>query len=208
MNKPTLAQIKKAMEGCGYRIYDGTDRDGAKKNYDVNLFGVRSANRVADQFDDWVGMFWQNWETGKEEYYVWQATTDPGLPVLKDFSRYSKIGAAVLVPGQYPASHRIGLHQGLYTALVQNSPMKVYRDGNHDSIIDMFPKTIETGTFWINIHRVESYAPTRTVNIASAGCQVILNPKDFNVLMEVCALASAQWGPFFTYTLLTESQLG
>jgi hypothetical protein len=207
MNKPTLAQIKKAMEDGGHRIYDGVDRNGDKKNYDVNLFGVRSANRKADQFDDWIGVFWQNWDTGAEEFHAWQATTDPGLPVLRDFTPYNPNGAAVLVPGQYPASHIIGKHAG-YPALVQNSPLKVYRDGNHDDIIDTFPETIETLDTSINIHRVENYAPSRTVNIASAGCQVILNPKDFNVLMEICTLASAQWGPVFTYTLLTELQLG
>ncbi len=207
MKAPTLTQITKAMETAKYRVYDGVDRDGVQKNYDLNLFGVRTANRVADAFDDWVGVFWQNWDTGVEEFHVWQATTDPGLAVLQNFKKYNPQGAAVLVPGQYPASHRIGLHQGEYTALVQHSTLKVYRDGNKDKMVDMLPQTITAGDFGINIHRVKNYAPARKVGIASAGCQVILNPEDFNVLMEICTLSDAQWGPIFTYTLLTEAQL-
>ncbi|MEI2737870.1 MAG: hypothetical protein V9F01_03695 [Chitinophagaceae bacterium] len=57
-----------------------------------------------------------------------RATTDPGNYWLKTFM--NRNGTAILKPGQYKHSHRIGVHRGKYQALVQQNPVTVLRDDN------------------------------------------------------------------------------
>jgi hypothetical protein len=97
---PALAQVTGAMKTLGYTLYDGIDRAGRKRNYDLNLFGVRTANIVAGAFDDWLGVFWMNWDSDGWEYHVWPATTDPGTFYLDQPLNVS--GTAILVDGRYP----------------------------------------------------------------------------------------------------------
>ncbi|MCG8552170.1 MAG: hypothetical protein MI799_17345 [Desulfobacterales bacterium] len=53
---PTLAMVTEAMGKLGYKIYDGIDASGGKRNYDLNIFGVRSENTSPGAFDDWLGV--------------------------------------------------------------------------------------------------------------------------------------------------------
>ena len=208
MDRPTLADVRQAATRLTYTVFDGVDHAGVKKNYDLNIFGVRSANVQANRFDDWLGVYWMNWDVGDWEYHVWPATTDPGSYWLHNFKQEGVTGTAILVEGQYPSSHKIGLHRNEYVALIQNGPLRVYRDSKLDDILDMQPSTIEKGSgFGINIHRAWAYKAQGSVDKWSAGCQVFADPTDFAVFMEICARARNVWGPVFTYTLLTESQL-
>jgi lysozyme len=204
MKKPGLEQIKGAMSRLKYVIFDGIDEQGVKKNFDLNIFGVRSANAQADRFDDWIGIFWIDWEKNGWEYYVWEATTDPGLYYL--YHPLQVEGTAILKEGQHRSSHTIGLHRGKYQALVQHSILPVYRDKDRDSVLDVDPASLQNGQFGINIHRTAAYVPL--VGNKSAGCQVIADPANFATLMDICLEAKEFWGPVFTYTLLTEEQLG
>jgi len=203
MKKPALEQIKDAMSRLKYVIFDGIDEQGIKKNFDLNIFGVRSANAQADRFDDWIGVFWIDWEKNGWEYFVWEATTDPGLYYLYHPLRVE--GTAILKEGQHRFSHTIGLHKGKYQALIQHSVLPVYRDKDRDSVLDVDPASLQNGQFGINVHRTAAYVPLVGKN--SAGCQVIADPANFAVLMDICLEAKELWGPIFTYTLLTEEQL-
>lgn len=111
---PNLAMVTGGMKNLGYKIYDGIDRSGRKRNYDLNLFGVRTADTIAGAFDDWMGAFWMNWDTDAWEFHIWQATTDPGIYYLDQ--PLNVIGTAIMVEGQYPSSYEIGLHKGKYEA--------------------------------------------------------------------------------------------
>lgn len=108
-------------------------------------------------------------------------------------------GAAVLVPGQYRQAYALGDFRG-YTALKQVAPVKVYRDYNQDSHIDMSSATIEEGYFGIHIHRAGVWS--KIVGTSSAGCQVFARHKDFAEFITICQLGAAHWGNSFTYTLL------
>lgn len=202
---PTLSQIAGGMKTLGYTIHDGIDRSGLKRNYDLNIFGVRTANIAAGAFDDWLGVFWMNWDTDGWEFHIWQATTDPGTYYLDKPLNVS--GTAIMTEGQYLSSYRIGLHKGKYEALVQCKPVTVYRDNDRDEILDMMPDTIQNGLFGLNIHRAS--ADHRSIQVAkwSAGCQVVADPRDFAKLMDICRLSEDVWGPIFSYTLLLSSQL-
>lgn len=202
---PTLTQVNGAMKKLGYKIYDGIDRSGRKRNYDLNIFGIRSANTAAGAFDDWLGVFWMNWDTDGWEFHIWRATTDPGTYYLDQ--PLNVTGTAIMVEGHYPASYEIGLHKGKYEALVQCKPVKVYRDNDRDEILDMMPETIQKGLFGLNIHRASADHRSIQVGKWSAGCQVVADPRDFARLMDICRIAEEAWGPTFSYTLLLQKQL-
>lgn len=205
MRKPTLTQISGAFDRLGYRMFDGVDPQGNRRDLDLNIFGVRSSSKRPDSFDDWIGVFWFDTGKGDWQYHVWPATTDPGLYWLKQPEVVA--GTAVLVEGQYRSSHRIGLHKGSYVALVQNMPVRVYRDGNLDDIIDEVPELIQVGNFGINIHRASKFSTSTTVGMWSAGCQVLADPGDFALLMDICQEAAKIWMPVFSYSLFSEAQL-
>ena len=202
---PTLAQVSGGMKALEYTIYDGIDRSGHHRNFDLNLFGVRTANITAGAFDDWLGVFWMNWDTDAWEFHIWRATTDPGTFYLNTPLNVS--GTAIMVEGQYPSSYQLGLHKGKYEALVQCQPIRAYRDNNRDETLDMKPDTIRPGMFGLNIHRAAADHRSLQIGKWSAGCQVVADPRDFARLMDICNLAEDVWGPTFSYTLLLEGQL-
>ena len=205
MPRPARTTVHTAMANLGYRVFEGVDRQGRQKNYDINLFGIRTRSQVANTFDDWVGVFWMDWDAGDWQYRVWSATTDPGTYYLQNPVNVD--GTAILVEGQYHSSHRIGIHKGTYTALVQNSPLPVFRDKNRDKVVDVQPGSIRKGLFGINIHRASAHTPSSRVDKWSAGCQVLADPGAFDELMDICFAARDVWGPVFSYTLLNETQL-
>lgn len=202
---PTLQQVIDTMRGLNYRVFDGRDRSGRERNYDLNIFGVRSTSARPGAFDDWIGVFWMNWDIGTWEFHVWQGTTDPGTYWLNRPLNVS--GTAILVEGQYQSTYQIGLHRNKYEALIQCKPVRVYRDDDRDEILDMMPDTVQRGLFGINIHRASADFRVTKVGKWSAGCQVIADPRDFAQFMDLCALAEDEWGPTFTYTLLTQVQV-
>jgi len=206
MDKPSCQWVLAQMERKGYRIFDGVGPAGERRDLDLNLFGVRSASQQANRFDDWVGVFWHDPARNDWQFHVWAATTDPGTYWLKN--PMSVAGTAVLVPGQYRSSHTIGQHQGKYTALVQNTPLSVYRDGDRDDVVDMSTDSIQVGRFGINIHRASAFQTSTQVDKWSAGCQVLANPGDFALLMDICTASAELWGPTFTYTLLDAAEAG
>jgi hypothetical protein len=143
--KYTVDQLINAMESKGYTVF-------TKGDYNINTVGVRtskSGDKVSNKFDDYLYVFYK--VNGKYQIYEYPCTTIAGLvyfknPMLPDF------GTAILVPGQYRASHCLGWHYG-HPALQQVGNLKLFRDKNRDDIIDCDWKTINAGSwFGINIH--------------------------------------------------------
>jgi hypothetical protein len=197
----TAQQILDSIKGAGYATFEG------ETPYDLNLFGVRTADATVNVFNDWVGCAYRDanlvWNCKS-----WRATTDPGLYWLENPSNVN--GTAVLVPGQYRGVYKRDFHSGKYLALCQrNGPVNVWRDDDRDGVIDPDKSQVYSGMFGINIHHA-SYSGTSTqVNKWSAGCQVIANISDFNRLMEL-SVKQIDYHPTwtaFTYTLLTEDQI-
>jgi hypothetical protein len=109
-------------------------------------------------------------------------------------------GTAVLKPGQYVDTWKIGLHQGKYEALTQCANVTVFRDGNKNDVAEE-SKITETGIFGINIHRANPSIVSKFIDKWSAGCQVLNAPKQFNHLLAKCKTSGLNK---FTYTLLNE----
>lgn len=136
--------VKSVYEKMQYVFFDSG-------KFNLNIFAIRSNNKVANKFDDFVCVAYKD-EIGKKTVKVYNATTDPGTYYLENPLNVE--GTAIVVPGQYLKSHTLGLHKGKYEALVQRGIIKVYRDNNKDNILDCDPLTIRSGSgYGINIHR-------------------------------------------------------
>lgn len=180
MKKYSVEELKKKFEELGYKWYP------------FMLIGIRSKENKPNLFDDLIGLV----ENDKINWYT--ATTNPGTHWLKNL--LNPKGAALLKPGQWVDSWKIGLHQGKYEALTQIKPITVYRDGDKDIIAEE-TKITDTGLFGINIHRANSSAISKLIDKWSAGCQVLNNPKEFAELLSKCKSSGLKT---FTYTLLNE----
>lgn len=165
------------------------------KPFNLNIVGWRRLNKLANQFDDYIAIYWT--ERGVWQSRLWPATTSPGTPWL--LNPMNPKGAAILVPGQYTNVYRLEIYKG-YWALKQAGSMKVYRDNNRDSQLDQVSDTIEEGLFGIHIHRAGIWS--KLVGVNSAGCQVFQKRRDFEEFIESCQRSANLWGNSFTYTLM------
>ena len=199
----TREQIEAAVTNKGYVYFK------SPKGYDVNIVGIRNSatkGRVTNAFDDKMTISYINQE-GEWMYHEFGCTTDQGSHWVENIMQES--GVAILKPGQYRGSHKVGLHQGKYEALRQQKPLQVYRDNNEDNHYDLIEENIEKGIFGINIHRATSKAQGTSTRVDkwSAGCQVIASNADFKLFMEICNIAKGRWGNSFTYTLIESKDI-
>jgi len=197
----TRQQIKDAITSKGYKWFENG-------NYNLNIVGVRNSDThgaVTNKFDDCITLAYN--VEGEEKFHCFGATTDPGSHWEKNL--LNEDGVAILKPGQYRSSHKIGLHQGKYEALRQQKPVKVYRDNNLDGKYDLNENTVQEGIFGINIHRATGIEGKTSTQIDkwSAGCQVIAANADFKLFMEIANKAKDVWGNSFTYTLIESKDI-
>ena len=197
-----IQQIKKAVESKGYKWFTG-------KGYDVNIVGVRNSEtkgRITNKFDDKMTLSYRDLN-GNWYFHCFDCTTDPGIYWVENL--LNKDGVAILKPGQYRGSHKIGLHQGKYEALKQAKPLKVYRDGDRDKEYDLIEENVKQGIFGINIHRATKWEGRKSSQIDkwSAGCQVIAANDDFKLFMKIIKKAAGNWGNSFSYTLIESKDI-
>jgi hypothetical protein len=191
----TREQVESAVKAKGYKYFENGD-------YNVNIIGIRNSapgNKVTNLFDDWLTLSYK--EGGVWQFYIWNATTDPGKAPMVAGNRIG--GIARVVPGQYPGSHMVRLHQGKYEALGQKANIKVYRDNDRDTEYDT--DTITEGVYGINIHKAGQ--DSTWVERWSEGCQVFKRVKDFDVFMKICKKAAKIHGNSFTYTLIESKDI-
>lgn len=148
----------------------------------VNLFGVRTGNRVTDKFDDFIGIAFEDLaKDGGGTVFKLPATTRAGRHYFQNPMNVK--GCAILPPGQYLETWAFGLHNGKYEALCQVRELTVWRDNDRDDELD--PGSPDHGLFGINIHRAMAGGESNQVGPYSAGCQVIANSTDFDVMMRL-----------------------
>ncbi len=180
MRKYTIGELQFEFKRLGYQWFD------------FMIVGIRSTLDKPNEFDDLIGLV----ANGKVTWFT--GTTNPGVHWLKTLMN-SK-GTAVLKPGQYIDSWKLGLHQGKYKALVQAKAITVYRDKDLDDKSEE-TATTDTGYFGINIHRANPSAISKIIDKWSAGCQVFNNPADFKILIDEIEASKQK---LFTYTLLKQ----
>lgn len=198
-NKCLNYDFKSLFERKNYKYYDAGI-------YNLNIIGIRkTGDKSTNIFDDVLVVTYRTFHSEKETRKIFCITTEPGTYYLNNPINYK--GTAILVPGQYRNCWKIGKHNGLYKALVQCAPVKVYRDGNKDDIYDFNAECIDFGIFGINIHRASASNKTKYVDKYSAGCQVFNDPVEFNSFMTLCSKQCNLYGNKYTYTLLEEDDL-
>jgi hypothetical protein len=170
--------------------------------YQANIFGIRADLGAINKFDDIIGILRMN-NGGVREALLCNATTDPGLFYLNNPINIK--GTAILIPGQYLCSHKIGLHKGQYRALVQCGKLRVWRDNDKDGEYDQTtPQDSEHDG--INIHHAG--VDSTVVDKWSAGCQVIAKLSEFDTFMsQIDDHLYNKWSEFFDYTLFTENEV-
>ena len=202
----TIKGIKKLFEDKKYKFFTG-------KNYDLNVIGFRLARSISDSFDDYLIIIYKDLG-GKDHIEIFPCTTDPGKHWL--LNPLNVRGTAIVVPNQYPKSHKIGIHgrsspTGGYKALEQVGNMLYVRDNNKDNILDFSlmndKKNIFSGNIKTNIHRASKWKTLLNVQRYSAGCTVVQKPSDFDRVLELVETQEQSgYGNHITYTLITEEE--
>ncbi len=187
-----LGKIKTIVKQRNYVLYT--------KPYQLNIWGIRSPQTRAGQFDDHFHVFFKT-DKGHWEYHIFRSTTDPGTYWLHN--PMMPQGTAIMAQGQYIDAYQIGLHY-TYAALVQRKPITVIRDYNRNSILDFYNGRYHRGLFGVNIHRAMQYGKTPYIEKFSAGCQVFENASDFYRFMMMSERHRSLYGNRFTYTLVDE----
>lgn len=150
----------------------------------IQFYGIRHQDRLADTFNDVLGMI--RFVNGKHIIEECVATVDPGVSMR--VAPMNGSGAAIVKAGFYKGLWMRGLHKGKRQAFVQRSPITVYRDNDKDAELDLTGKT-QTGVFGINLHDAYSVNVATRVGSWSAGCQVLQKSSD---LSRWVALADSQ----------------
>ncbi len=188
-----------AMQRLGHSVYQHDETP-----YNLNIVGIRAAKPIVNKFNCLMTVFWKY--EGNWNIYKMQMTSLPGLHWLEN--PMNTKGCAILKEGQFKGVYKVDKHNSKYDALCQRlGDVTVYRDGDRDREYDLVKVTEMTGKFGINLHRAHSNYELETVNKYSAGCQVIQDPDEFDVHMEVVKKAAEVWGNSFTYTLINEKDL-
>ena len=194
MIRPVLLDVVSAH---GFAVFE-------RGLYNLNIVGLRNDDRRSNLFNDRIAVAYRDrvgWVTR-----TFKVTTDPGLywrenPINVD-------GTAIMCPGQYRGSHRLGLHRGQYRALCQTGgPVRYWRDSNRDEVLDMVPGSEDEGFIGLNIHRsAVRRVPGRTPTVSkfSAGCQVFEDPTEYDAFIDLCEKSAALYGNRFTYTLIPD----
>lgn len=223
----TVDNILKVYEQNKFKLFERDDKD-----YNINIVPIRANVQKAGSFDDVYFVFWKY--KGIWVAHKYACTVDPSDLSLVQMKNPD--GCAIVKPGQYEHSHKLGYHKGKYEALVQAGPMTVIRDFDKDDQLDWYIDTKDlvkridntvagittynycdeqgnlifreqTGIFGINHHRASAYQILVRVGLYSEGCTVVQNPSDYDKLVSYWSAASKLWGNWFTTTYITEQQI-
>ena len=194
-----LKNIIKTMKLNDYDVFEYD-----QKPFNLNIVGIRSREIKVNEFNDWIVVFWKY--QGRWSQYWIKATTLCGLNYLN--APINPKGSAILCDGQYKGVYKLDLHNSKYLALCQRlGEVEVWRDNDKDSEFDFDNESKEWGMFGINIHRASSTKTLEEIGKNSAGCQVIQNPQNFDLFIQLCELSSVNFGNAFTYTLINQKDL-
>lgn len=163
--------------------------------FGINIIGIRSSLNATNLWDDKLVLAYIDNKRQPVIKEFNNFTTDPGFYFLKTKLLNPK-GCAILCEGQHIKMFTNGLHKG-YDALIQYTPVKVYRDSNKDNILDT--TLIDKGMFGIDLHH--GYSSTLVFN-NSAGCQVVKNQSDLATILTLARLHEKLYGKGINYTLL------
>ena len=167
-----------------------------------NAFGIRNREKQGeDIWNDWIGFFTEK----QDEIYIFKGTTDPGI--YWTTHPETPEGVAHLCLGYQKDIWVIDKHRGMYTALCNRwncNPTRIWRDVNKDTSFNASIDKIESVKIGLNCHRADMLAILKYIGKYSAGCQVILNPKEFDIFITTAINSGLKK---FSYFLFDKSQI-
>ncbi len=195
-------RAEKAFKKMGYAFFK-------KGDYNLNIIGIRNSSGAPDTFDDSINLLYKI--NGEWVWDTYEITTEPGPSILKrPLKSVQDKGTAILVPGQYRSTYKIGWHGSSsngHTALCQRGgEVSVWRDNNRDAVPDTHGPE-DKGWFGINIHKHRGSGARVNTGGVSAGCQVFKDSLEFAEFMETCRDSEEKYGNSFTYTLIEERDI-
>ena len=204
MNKDdiTLEKLFTIATAKDYKIFD----NNGMFDYNLNIWGFRSNSSDTKYYNDVFAIFWQRL-SGTWDMELFTGTTKPSDVLL--INPVNPDGAAIVVPDQYRKLWSFGFHHNRrdHKALIQFSPIKVYRDSDDDATLDEDDSTIQEGMFGINMHH-GSLNGTDVIGAYSAGCQVHEDINRYNnVFIPLIESSVKEGNTTFSYTLCLEDDL-
>lgn len=185
MKTITLEVLKDTLKKKCYKYFEDK----------INIIGIRTNDNTPDKFNDYICVSY------KDEFHIFEATTDPGVYWLKNPMRVT--GTFVMMPGQYIDCWTWGTHVH-YEAFVLCKPIRGYRDSNKDNLINPDLHKIYTDGQGVDIHHAHETVIQNVVDKYSAGCQVTRKFSDWLILY---GLGKTSKQKYFSYTLLEENDL-
>jgi len=136
------------------------------------ILGIQSSEDGFNEFDDKFYLF-----EGIKFIMVVEGTTNAGTTGLLNYKRYSSKGCAVIKTDEwYYRLWKPGYHKGRMPALVQNKPIKYFRDWNKNQKVEEIGRMYE-GYIGINFHTVlyerNLSFYRKLIGGWSVGCQVV-----------------------------------
>lgn len=164
----------------------------------MNIYGIRNPIQAPNKFNDILGVIYNNGLTTVRCEFP--ATVDPGTHWL--INPMDRGGAAAIVEGQYRKLWQLGTFNKTL-ALIQVSPIKVYRDNDRNTTFDYNPISITEGNYGIFLHpHFQSNDLAAEIGNSSAGCVVPQRTMDFNYFMNIISLQAVRGlGKTYTFTL-------
>jgi hypothetical protein len=166
--------------------------------YELNLFGIRSKKLLVNEFDDVLGIAWEDFY-GMGQCLAFRGTTDPGLYWLKN--KLGNInGTFILAPGFYEECFELGYHRGSYRAFVQAAPgiFRGWRDDDSDGHFDMSGLPTYTDVTGLNLHHAND---AEYVGPTSAACQVVQSDREQQVMVALGERHAELHKNLFNYAL-------
>jgi hypothetical protein len=186
----TVDLVRELYAKHEYKLFDSD-------SYDLNFFGIRR-NLSSNKFDDLIGCYYRAIKGSTPTVELWAGTTDPGRTFL--LAPMNKNGTAAVAAAQHRACWSLGVYKER-PALRQTGIIKVYRDNDRDSILEIDPTKIFDGS-GIHLHYMGD-GIDRDVNSWSAGCQGVATRAHFERIIWLAReqLRRHPTWKTFTYTL-------
>lgn len=194
-------QLKQLVEDKGFIFFDNG-------NYNLNFIWVRHDLIADNHFTDVLYVAYR--ENGSKQVLQVKATTLPGLrgSLYNPNTVRGVTGTAVIQEGQYRGAWKfIDSYSQFskYPFFMQIKPIKYWRDGNKDDVIDeVNPETDINGTHW---HKMTNVGDKRKiekfeVNNWSLGCMGCPVEEWDKVISLTRKAIRAGWGDVFTGTII------
>ena len=149
------------------------------------ILGIQSQEDKFNQFDDVFFLF-----LDRKLIFTLTGTTNAGITGLQNYTSYTKSGGCAIVKTEewYYDLWKHGLHKGKLKALVQNQPIKFFRDWNKNTKAEEIGK-MYIGTIGVNFHastyKYKTNWITKLIGGWSVACQVSNNVDEYYKLLSL-----------------------